>query len=308
MEKTSSYTSANGFPIKLLKDVDLLKSINEREFIPLRHLQLCPTNRCNQSCEFCSCMDRDKKLELSLDEIKDVVTTAWLYGCKGITITGGGEPLLYSSLQQVIDYCIELKIKVGLVTNGIKLENMPNNVSWCRVSFDPNRTLPLNIEEVVKAHPEVDWAFSYVLYKESNNLREMVELANKLNFTHVRIVSDILNPDITLMDKAKKLLKGIDGRVIYQPRTNPTYGRKKCLISLLKPIIGADGKIYPCCGIQYAKRNILKDFNSDMGTDLNDIIVNQKYFDGSQCEVCYYDNYNFLLNSLLEKVNHLEWV
>ena len=304
----SSYTSANGYPIKLLTDIELINSIINSKKILLRHLQLCPTNKCNQKCEFCSCSDRDKNLELSFKEVDKILVTAKKHGCKGITITGGGEPLLHPNIKEIVNRCHELGIKVGLVTNGLLLEKIPYNVAWCRVSFDPSRKLLPKFKKVILKNPHIDWSFSYVLYKTPHNLKDLVMLANELKVTHVRVVSDILNPSVNMMRMTKRLLKGIDKRVIYQDRSEPTRGTKKCLISLLKPIVGANGKVYPCCGIQYAVKNEPLDFHHDMGKDLEKIQNKQKYFNGSLCNVCYYNQYNEVLNLLMDDVEHKEWV
>ena len=107
------------------------------------------------------------------------------------------------------------------------------------------------------------------------------------------------------MKKAKEQIKGIDQRVIYQDRSYPTKGMKKCLISLLKPIIAADGKVYPCCGIQYAVKNEPLDFHHNMKGSLERIHDAQKHFNGELCDICYYSKYNELLNLLMEEYkNH----
>ena len=44
---------------------------------------------------------------------------------------------------------------------------------------------------------------------------------------------------------------GVTGTLSSEARMFTT-GVKDCFISKLKPIIHADGYLYPCCGIQYA--------------------------------------------------------
>jgi len=165
-----------------------------------------------------------------------------------------------------------------------------------------------NIEETINNKRHIDWSFSYVLHKSPSNLKEIVNFANENNFTHIRVVSNILNSDKNLMQEAKKVLTNIDDRVIYQDRSKPTAGSKNCYISLLKPIIGADGYVYPCCGIQYHSKGIKRDFNHDMGNDLEDIMNNQKNFRGDKCQKCYYSSYNNLLSLLKKETRHKEWL
>ena len=56
-----------------------------------------------------------------------------------------------------------------------------------------------------------------------------------------------------------------DKIVIYQGRKKFSRGSAKCLISLIKPLIGSDGNVYPCCGVQYALADSSFDFDSRGG-------------------------------------------
>lgn len=311
----SNYTSADiDLPIKVLHDTELVTSIVKDNYIPLRHLQLCLTNRCQLNCRYCSCRDRDKGVEMPLIDAATKLREAVDLGCRGVTITGGGEPLLYPHINEVIRAAESIKIKVGLATNGLALGNLYVSPDWCRVSFDSRRkykALAYELRKAVKRHPIADWAVSFVAYEGLGELKKIVKFANSNKFTHIRIVADILNPDDALINEAKRLLKGIDQLVIYQYRSNPTHGNDKCLISLIKPTVAADGTIFPCCGAQYAiGTDADRDFpmSMSMGKDLKTLIQRQQYFDGSRCGRCYYENYNKLLGYLMQGVEHKEFI
>ncbi len=323
--KKSSYSAADvNIPIKLLHDVELVKKATGYKQIMLRHLQLSITNKCTLQCCYCSCNDVDKNLELELKRIRIILEQASEVGCRAITITGGGEPLLHPEINEVIRICHQLNISVGLVTNGTVLERLEEKIEWCRISFDSDRSFDTKftdkLEEVAYRFSTTDWAFSFVAFDNNRkngemslgDLKEVIEFANLWSFTHVRVVSDIFNPDDRIIKKARLILEGIDELVFYQSRTKPTRGSKKCLISLLKPVIGTDGNMYPCCGVQYAIKNTTNDFVKEMsmgkGEKLKDINILQKYFNGSVCDVCYYQGYNNLLSLLIENVEHKEWV
>lgn len=311
MQRESSYSASDvEIPVKVLHDVKLVWEATANKRILLRHLQLCPTNRCNLNCNFCSCADRQKNSELSFGQAQSILKTAKKLGCNAITITGGGEPLLHPDINEIIETCDDLNIGTGLVTNGLLLGNLKRLVDWCRISVHPGRDWKELSSVVADTVPvfDTDWAFSYVL-TALDNLVEVVEFANNHNFTHVRVVSDILNPDERLMDKARKLLKGIDCKVIYQDRAKPTRGAQKCLISLLKPTISAEGMLYPCCGSQYSERGQKRDFLGTMGASENmeSIWAKQQHYIGTFCEVCYYSGYNKLLGLLTQDICHKEW-
>jgi len=326
LSRRSSYTAASSYPIKVLLDNELNKSIrDEGRIIPV-HMQLSPTNRCNLNCSWCSCSERDKRIELPYERIKKLFDIGEELGTKATTITGGGEPTLHPQISEMIRYADERDIKGGLVSNGLLLDRVDTDalrrLTWTRISFGDYRKFDGRFKEqmmdAVERAPKVDWAFSYVLAnKEPNwdNLRDIVLFANRNDFTHVRFVSDLYNPDVVDMDYVRNKLRanGIDDHlVIYQGRKDWTSGTPNCLISLLKPIIDAHGGVYPCCGVQYAEANPSRDFSKTMRMgdieDLPRIYREQRFFDGSNCIKCYYKDYNDILTTLQAGVKHGRFV
>ena len=103
-----------------------------------------------------------------------------------------------------------------------------------------------------------------------------------------------------------------DKLVIYQGRKDYVKGHKKCLISLLKPVVSPDGKLYPCCGVQYALINTSKDYEKSMcmgdAKDIDKLYKEQKCFDGRFCVRCYYSSYNHALNILVSELQHGEFI
>jgi hypothetical protein len=103
-----------------------------------------------------------------------------------------------------------------------------------------------------------------------------------------------------------------DKLAIWQGRQHYFAGTPRCLISLLKPVIGADGMIYPCCGAQYAESVPAKDYPKSMVMggveDTNVIWDKQLAFDGSRCVKCYYEHYNSALAALVDDINHMQFV
>jgi len=318
----TSFTSASAFPAKLL----IQKVIDSRGKIMPVHLQMSLTNKCTLNCSFCSCSARDKKLELSLDNIKRIIGRARFVGTKAVTITGGGEPLCHPQIKEILRYINRLGIKIGLVTNGTVLHLLDaedwSRISWCRISSADFRKWTEKYEQklsnAIKLGPAVDWAFSHVLGASPNIsiITSIIKFANENNFTHIRIVSDLLDLDnVPSMSSIKGALSAVidDSKVIYQERKDSVCGVKKCLISLLKPVVGTNGRLYPCCGTQYAQATPSRDFGKDdmsMGEaqDLTDIFHKQIPFDGSKCKTCYYSNYNSALDILTSDVQHKEWV
>jgi hypothetical protein len=216
-----------------------------------------------------------------------------------------------------------MDISSGLVTNGT-VELSPKDgayITWCRISCSDEREPDWDtISRNVQRNPNIDWAFSYVVSgkPEFDRIGKVVQFANGHDFTHVRIVTDILNPwpgAERLGEIRIRLVKGgiSQDNVIYQPRTSFTMGAGRCLISLLKPVVGADGGIYPCCGTQYAEPTPARDYCEGMRMgqapqDIQKIWGAGRHYDGSGCVRCYYEEYNKLLDMLIRPVEHGEFV
>lgn len=318
--KTSSYSSAGVFPVKLLQCKEVLDKY--QRIVPI-HIQLNLTNKCNLSCSFCSCQNRDKAITMPYENVKKVIDIYARLGCQAISITGGGESTLHPKIDSIIKYIKNSGINIGLVTNGININtiNDLNLMTWIRVSFDDSRNFSHDFKHrlilAVNKNHEVDWSFSYVVTKAPNfdQIVRVIEFANDMAFTHVRLVSDLLDLDnVVDMDYIKHSISRYveDDKVIYQGRKEFTHGRKKCLISLLKPVITVEGEIYPCCGVMYSHKDSKYDYDKTMcmGTveDIQDIFSKQQNFNGSNCDRCYYDGYNEVLNNMTTDLKHKEFV
>jgi len=317
--KTISFTAANSIPVKIFKNCELVEKLNSG-YIPPIHVQLIPTNKCNLNCSFCSCKKRNKTEELTLWEIETLCQNLEHLGCKAATVTGGGEPLMHKDIKLILRCLDDHDIKIGLVTNGLLLNKLNSDdfekITWCRISCADEREFEGDIiENAVACGNKVDWAFSYVVGKNFNpsNLNKYIAFANRYNFTHVRVVSDLLDlSEVKNMDEIKREVVVDDSRVIYQGRKNFDPGQRDCRISLLKPVVGADGFIYPCCGVQYAHQSEDLDNPESMRMgrieDIVSIYKKQKFFNGANCYRCYYKNYNDILGQMVGEMEHLKFV
>lgn len=316
----SSFTSASTLPIKILTSPEIIHDTVSHNIRPI-HVQLNPTNKCNLNCSYCSCKNRNDSI-LSISEACDIIDKFKHLGTKAVTITGGGEPLSYPHLRELIHYIKKNEMVVGLTTNGLLFNSIDkdllNMITWCRISVSDEQILKESIIDQV-LNDITDFAFSYVLNKDDTNYTNLIKCINYANhnkFTHIRIVEDILG-EMNKIEQVKMFLQEMqvdDSLVIYQGRKTYTKGHNRCLVSLLKPNIDADGQMLPCCGVQYAKKEKTYDFDHSMVMNLDesieDIYHNQRYFYGSQCDVCYYTDYNNILNILWDsdKLQHKHFV
>lgn len=90
-----------------------------REENGLLSMELELSRVCNLRCLYCYAASGEPlKNELSLAEIKKVLEQAFVLGAKKIIILGGGEPLLYPHLFELIECIREKGLVVDLFTNG----------------------------------------------------------------------------------------------------------------------------------------------------------------------------------------------
>ena len=89
----------------------------------LLSLELELSRACNLRCIYCyASSGQPLENELSLDEIFDVIDQAVDMGARKIIVLGGGEPLIYPHIFDVIDYILAKKIVVDLFTNGTYID------------------------------------------------------------------------------------------------------------------------------------------------------------------------------------------
>lgn len=327
-----SYHSAGAFPVKLFCVTELL----QKRLRPL-HLQLNLTNSCQLACSYCSCADRRDKKNV-VRNVMDIYDLRHylniMPSLQACTITGGGEPLLYPALKEIIYILSEKGIKIGIVTNGIELKRLTHDMitrlTWIRISFDNARkTLP----EIPDIIPSCKIAYSYVVspfetdpkapswrYQTISTERvdNLLSLINEVKLgkaTHLRIVSDIASSENTKyrlefmnhMHKAKLNISSQPHGIIIQNRQHHTPGSKKCWHSLVKPVVDVDGQVYPCCGAQYAygemekgsRRYLSKLSMGSVDEYIEKYVCNEEPFDGSVCSRCYYNAYNETLGAIV---------
>jgi len=310
MSNSSVYLSASNFPIKLVKHIQEGRLYDKIR--PL-HLQYYPTNRCNLRCKYCSCDNRDKNLEMLLSEAIEMINYFQRLGTKAITLSGGGDPLMWGCLEPFLVECKRLGIEIGIVSAYYKHESyskmLNNYITWSRMSITDKH---VDVEQIIKFMPDVDVGFSYVVRNpDIEYLDSIIELSEKSdNVTHIRFTHDIMdNSEWGYMGYFEDRYKE-NTKCLFQPRSEYNRGMHTCYISKLKPLVDAKGDVYPCCGVQYAQedndaRDLSPEFKMCNWIDFH----NSDFFNGSSCSRCYYNHYNELLNIINKKnIKHLNFL
>ena len=97
-----------------------IKKVNNFTRLPLEGI-IDLTYRCNNSCRHCwlsiSPVAKEKKSELSFEEIKKIVVQARQMGCRRWSISGG-EPMLRPDFREIFDYLTTKCVAYSINTNG----------------------------------------------------------------------------------------------------------------------------------------------------------------------------------------------
>jgi len=135
--------------LKFLRFREQLDALAAGTVVAPVHIRIKPCNRCNHHCWYCAYRTDDLKLgedmvesdqipEAKMFEIVDDIVAM---GVKAVTFSGGGEPLLYKPLPEVIERLAAGGVRVATLTNGSNLkgrvaEALARHATWVRVSVD----------------------------------------------------------------------------------------------------------------------------------------------------------------------------
>lgn len=126
---------------KILAHID---RVNEWLKTGLSHpvtYELDMTNICNMRCPFCFGFFGKSNASLRLNEAKDIIKQVRDFGGRGLTFTGGGEPLCNPATPETVRYANQAGIDIGFITNGLALNEdiakvLVKNCVWIRISLD----------------------------------------------------------------------------------------------------------------------------------------------------------------------------
>ena len=141
--------------------------------------ELFMTNICNNRCPRCFgfCDRVNRKDSLTEDEARDFVYQIKEFGGRGLTFTGGGEPLCNPHTIKAVEYAKGIGLDVGFITNGLSIDEdvakvLLRNCTWLRISLDAATS-----EMYEFTHGMDGEAFEKVL----DNIRLLVKIKKELN-------------------------------------------------------------------------------------------------------------------------------
>lgn len=201
------------------------------------------TTACNFACPHC--VDSgiiNSGQQLSLDTVKQSIDTLADHGLLSIILLGGGEPLLYPQVEEVVAYIKEKGLQLGVVTNGSKPDKlaaiapMLQRHDWIRLSLDAATeqvfdklhcprirvdlaTILQGAQQAKAANSQVSWGYSFVimwpglryngteLAPNVHQMAQAAQLARQYGFDYISFKPCLIRlPDI----QQESLLDGVD--------------------------------------------------------------------------------------------------
>ena len=216
---------------------------------------------------------------------------------KAVTLSGGGEPLCYHSIDKMLDLIKQLEIDYSIITNGQALEgeiaNGLKEAKWVRVSFDSYRAETYETVRRVSTHSRVvrniehfaniknencTLGINCVIAKQnSQEVYDICRLAKETGADNIKLSpimvkeneadyhKQIQDSVMDQIERAKQQLEDGTFRIVDKYTNdlamNNEYRKQYhyCVIQELFTVIAADSKVYRCHQKAYTKSGEIGD-------------------------------------------------
>lgn len=305
------YSQAKIF--KFPKKIESLSKTNKEILAPV-HVRIKPTNKCNHECYYCSYKSSNlalggqmsEKEFIGKEKMREIISDLSEIGVKAITLSGGGEPLSYPFIEDLLEQIISTPIKLGIITNGALLSGkiaklVSRSATWVRISIDGwdeksySEYRSVKLEEfskvlrnitILKRNSSCTIGASIIVDHENvNHLFSLTQQLVNSGVSNVKIspcvVSDsneyyynyhasIFNIAKEQIDKIKMFFgKEIELFDSYQTTTNDFQKDYDwCPYLQILPVIGADLRIYSCQDKAYTPNGLIGDIRNQKFSQL----------------------------------------
>ena len=301
--------SATTIPAKLIAS----GCVKDCKILPM-HPSLYTTNRCNLKCAFCNTQHLDKASTWSREDTAKIVEMLTKFGTKAVTLSGGGEPLIFTHFNYLLDLLCANDIQIGVITNGRLLQCIPREVAdrltWVRISIHAyNKFTSLSRENlcwVMGTKAFLSFRYIYQSYEDIPDLLEAAKFAEEHGRT-LLVSGEIFKH--TTPELTKETLERYRGTIIAEDKMSvSTRGALDCWHGLLKPVIAADGYVYPCCLVGFPDKILDRAYALCHYSEYPAYVASQVPFNGSKCNSCNYDNYNKYLSCYKKTLLHPRFI
>lgn len=128
---------------KILSHIDRINEWIETGYSHPITYELDMTNVCNNNCPFCFGFYKreENPVAINREEAFSIIDQIKEFAGRGLTFTGGGEPLCNPDTLDVLQYAKNTGLEIGFITNGLLLNSekskvIADNCTWIRISLD----------------------------------------------------------------------------------------------------------------------------------------------------------------------------
>lgn len=298
---------------KLIHHLDHLQKLAKGDPVAPLHVSLWPNDLCQLNCPYC-CGRGMKRLgiQLTFREFSDTMDILKKYGTKAIEFSGVvGDPLLWTFLDDGVDYAHKLGLKLSLITNGLGLKTTKSETlskfEWIRVSIQSLahmkmidfENIPTRINGSFIVHNDASFNAIKKIYEYAKEKNIVVRIAVARPCTEewedkVRVETHKYGDPLFFAEKMRGVVLG-------------------CYMAWIRAAIDWNGNFLPCPSIELNhefNNTIPADFTLCHISKLEEWLLNNKPKDmGFRCSFCNCgkENNDFVHN-LLNQVEDVDFV
>jgi organic radical activating enzyme len=272
-----------------------------------------PTADCNNDCDYCSFGKRDKKEYIPFHVIDNYLTKVYEFGCKAITLTGGGEPMIYPKIQLVIDNILYYGMQLGIITNGYHLQNtLEQPFKWIRISFNNNPEFLSTIVNTIPPRKKGTIGFSMIMTKSNMQITPdfIKSMMKKYDAKYIRLVPDCVLNEERRNKSYVQIIKWLgsyynDQSFIIQYKKLIAPISKICHQSYFRPYLSEfeGGTVFACdcMGLNNGIRRFDRKYALCKAEDIEDYMnknIVQAFDSSIDCSNCAYSKTNNMLEEI----------
>jgi sulfatase maturation enzyme AslB (radical SAM superfamily) len=212
--------------LKFLRFTDNIDALRNRRVVPPVHIRIKPINHCNHNCWYCAYRadqlqlgeDMDLKDKIPEDKMFEIVDDIVEMGVKAVTFSGGGEPLIYKPLPDVIERLAAGGVAVAALSNGANLKGRMADVfaehgTWIRISMDawdgPSYAKSRSVREdefariienlraFAARNTDCILGVSYIVSHDNfEHIQSMCKLLKDVGVNHVKLAAAVVSNDV----------------------------------------------------------------------------------------------------------------
>lgn len=246
---------------------------------------------CNLKCIYCySEAGRARENELTQEEMRRLVDEAVELGVRVITIIGGGEPMMYPHLHDLVDYIAAKGVKQNLFTNGtwitpanaqffqsrrvsmvVKLNSLRPEVQdelagvrgtharilrglalLTEAGYASDPELPLGLETIIcrQNYDEIETLWRYARDRQCHPYFEVVTFQGRAKKEKLNVSKDDLR---RLFDRLLEIDRA-DYGFTWNP--HPPIAGLSCKRHFYNLLVTSNGYVHPCSGVDINVGNV----------------------------------------------------